>query len=110
MPRNGLMNLIFNILAYLFIGYLAIAFFITVFPLLGIMIAVGAVAILILYLINYINLRPRGRKNVDEFGNRKTKVTILEMQEADNPAHSAGSAQPDQPAVTDNKTDSKNKN
>jgi hypothetical protein len=83
MPRNGMLNLIISILTYLFIGYLAIAFFITVFPLLAIIVAIGVVAVLIFYIINYFQFKPASRKNMDEFGNRKTTATILEIKDAD---------------------------
>jgi glycopeptide antibiotics resistance protein len=86
MPRNGILNLIFSILAYLFIGYLAVAFFITVFPLLAVLVAFAAVAALVLYLVSYIQMRPLRRKNVDEYGNRKTTAEILEMKDAEKPS------------------------
>jgi hypothetical protein len=101
MPRNGILNLIISILTYLFIGFLAIAFIVTVFPLLAVVIAIGIVAALIFYIIHYFQFRQVRRKDMDEFGNRKTTATILEIKDADG---SVGS-----PTAADNQTNSKDK-
>lgn len=84
MSGNNILSLILTIIFYLFIGYIAIAFLIGIFPLLAvallIILAVSAVVSIVNYMRSRLS-RAQTRRKFDEFGNRRTKATIVEINE-----------------------------
>lgn len=88
MTGNNIMSLFLNIIIYVFIGIIIIPFLLPIFPLLAILIVVVLLITITTSVINYFRFgmaRAQTRRKFDEFGNRKTKATIVEMNETEAP-------------------------
>lgn len=84
MPGNNILSLIFTIILYSFIGYLAIAFLIGIFPLLAVALLVILAVSAVVSVVNYFRsglAKAGAKRKFDEFGNRRIKATVVEINE-----------------------------
>ncbi len=84
MARGSFFSVFFSIILYTAIGYLLV---VSLFPALLMLFIVFAAVIGISILINYIRIQIHSRKypepEMDEYGSRKTTVSVLEIKEAE---------------------------
>lgn len=84
MIRGGILSLVLSLFFYSILGYIVFMVLIGLFPFLAVIllavIIVSALSRVITYFRSRISQNERNKK-YDEFGNRRTSVTVLEVQE-----------------------------
>ncbi len=85
MTGNNILSLILTIILYGFIGYLAIAFLIGVFPLLAVILVIILAVSGVVTAVNFFRAgitRAGVKRTFDDFGNRRTRATVVEITES----------------------------
>jgi hypothetical protein len=85
MTGNNVLSLVMSIIVYAFLGYLVITLFIGVFPILAILLVLGLIIYAVFSMVNRFRAgvgQAQAKKKFDEYGNRRTKATLVGMEEA----------------------------
>lgn len=85
MSGNSILSLVASVLIYVFLGFLVIALFFSVFPLLAVLLLLVLAYYALVSIINFFRhgaIRAHQEKKFDEYGNRKTTATVIGMEEA----------------------------
>lgn len=92
MNGNNIVSLFLTIVLYVFIGLITLSFLLPIFPLFAVLIGAVLLISMVSSVINYFRFgisraqTARARRKFDEYGNRKTTATIVEINESENPS------------------------